>query len=395
MLPYSFVILQVLGLCRSVNWQEGWKTRLYDCYTYIMLFLLYTNALFQTIYVFTGFKNIDTLIDDCFILLTTINSGFKATIFVRQRQEIVDLLRIYRSQMCVPRNAAEEFIRDKYDRVIHNLSLYYISFTMCTVTFQTYSQWRQVVPRGELIYKTWLPYDNSRPLTFWISHTHQMICQFTDASVSCTYGVIVAALMIHITAQFVILKHRFENLAASLGFGDANGRGLSKARENDQHEEIVSMEREKLTECIKHHLFIFECVETSNDIFSATILGQYMASSFILCGTVYKVSKMASFDSALIGVLMYLACMLFDIFLPCYYGHKVTTASFRLSEGVYNMDWSALKIPTKKSLALIMRRCLKPLRFTSGYVVELSLDSFGGLIKTSYSIFNLLKQQNN
>ncbi|XP_063993547.1 odorant receptor 94b-like isoform X2 [Diachasmimorpha longicaudata] len=256
MLPYSFVILQVLGLCRSVNWQEGWKTRLYDCYTYIMLFLLYTNALFQTIYVFTGFKNIDTLIDDCFILLTTINSGFKATIFVRQRQEIVDLLRIYRSQMCVPRNAAEEFIRDKYDRVI-------------------------------------------------------------------------------------------------------------------------------------------QCVETSNDIFSATILGQYMASSFILCGTVYKVSKMASFDSALIGVLMYLACMLFDIFLPCYYGHKVTTASFRLSEGVYNMDWSALKIPTKKSLALIMRRCLKPLRFTSGYVVELSLDSFGGLIKTSYSIFNLLKQQNN
>ncbi|XP_015110556.1 odorant receptor 46a isoform X2 [Diachasma alloeum] len=328
MVPYSFVILQLLGFCRSATWQEGWKTRLYDCYTYVMLFLLYTNALFQSIYVFTSFESVDVLIDNTFILLTTINSGLKATSFVRRRQEIVDLLRRYRSQMCSPRDEAEEFIRFKYERVIHNLSLCYISFTMCTVIFQTYVQWRELVPRGELIYKAWLPYDNSYPLTFWISHMHQVICQLADASVSCTYGVIVAALMIHITAQFVILNHRFENLAASLGFADGSGKGLSKMRENDDHEGIVMMEREKLAECIKHHLCIFECMEMSNDVFGATMLAQYAASSFILCGTVYKVSKMSGLDPELIGVLMYLGCMLFDIFLPCYYGHNVTTESF-------------------------------------------------------------------
>ncbi|XP_011304111.1 odorant receptor Or1-like [Fopius arisanus] len=393
MLPYSFTILQILGFCRSVNWQKGWKTTLYDCYTYTMLFLLYTNAVFQSIYVFSSIESVDALIDNTFILLTTISSGFKATRFVMRREEIIRLLRIYRNHPCAPQDQAEEFIQSKYHRVIHNLSLCYISFTMATVTFQTSAQWRLAIPQRELIYKSWLPYDNSHPLAFWLSHVHQMICQFADASVSCTYGVIVAAMMINISGQFVILSHRLENLRESVGYQDKEG--ITKIRDHGTHDEIVDMERKKLAECIQHHLHIFDCFERSNDVFSGTMLGQYMASAFILCGTIYKVSKMTGLDPELIGIVMYLTCMLFDIFLPCYFGHEVTTESFRVSHGVYNMDWSELKIPTQKSLILIMNRSLKPLTFTSGYIVQLSLDSFGGLIKTSYSIFNLLKQQSN
>ena len=85
------------------------------------------------------------------------------------------------------------------------------------------------------------------------------------------------------------------------------------------------------------------------------------------------------------------------------------------------MNWDKMSINTKKHLVTIMARTLKPLKYTSGYVIDVNLDSFNSvsnitnliflfmifvpssslfhvklqLIKLSYSVYNLLQQSSN
>lgn len=46
------------------------------------------------------------------------------------------------------------------------------------------------------------------------------------------------------------------------------------------------------------------------------------------------------------------------------------------------MDWITLGQGEKKDLLTIMKRCKKPIEFTSGYVIPMNLDSFVGVSMT-------------
>ncbi|XP_032682051.1 uncharacterized protein LOC116849226 [Odontomachus brunneus] len=56
------------------------------------------------------------------------------------------------------------------------------------------------------------------------------------------------------------------------------------------------------------------------------------------------------------------------------------------------MEWTGLDNKIKKSLLIVMNRAMVPIEFTSAYLLNMNLDSFMGLLKTSYSAYNLLVQ---
>lgn len=43
---------------------------------------------------------------------------------------------------------------------------------------------------------------------------------------------------------------------------------------------------------------------------------------------------------------------------------------------VYQTDWYNLSVSTQKSLLFIMMRSLRPLKFTAGYFIDVSLNSY-------------------
>lgn len=62
--------------------------------------------------------------------------------------------------------------------------------------------------------------------------------------------------------------------------------------------------------------------------------------------------------------------------------------SISVGQAIYTMDWTVFSIETKKSLMMTMKRTLHPIKFTSGDVVTLSIDSFNNVIE----IFNFKKK---
>ncbi|XP_019700847.1 odorant receptor 4-like [Harpegnathos saltator] len=122
-----------------------------------------------------------------------------------------------------------------------------------------------------------------------------------------------------------------------------------------------------------------------------TIAMQFVVSTMVVCSNLYQMTKTISF-SAILPLLLYMSCMLTQIFIYCWYGNEVKIKSTQLLYSIFAMDWLALDRNFKKSLLIIMNRAMIPIEFTSAYVLSMNIDSFVGILKTSYSAYNLLKQ---
>lgn len=120
-----------------------------------------------------------------------------------------------------------------------------------------------------------------------------------------------------------------------------------------------------------------------NSIFTSVIFLQYSASSIIICTSIYLISQMPLFTVEFAALAMYLICMLIQIFLLCITGNEATLECSSLAGEIYKTNWLVLTKRTKSYLILMMIRTRKPIVFTSGHIITLSLDSFksvGGII---------------
>ncbi|XP_033346325.1 uncharacterized protein LOC117231731 [Bombus vosnesenskii] len=57
---------------------------------------------------------------------------------------------------------------------------------------------------------------------------------------------------------------------------------------------------------------------------------------------------------------------------------------------VYNSDWPNFSNDARKMLVVIMARSLTPVEITSAYILPMNLESFKGLMKVTYSAYNML-----
>ncbi|XP_028047933.1 odorant receptor 49b [Monomorium pharaonis] len=92
---------------------------------------------------------------------------------------------------------------------------------------------------------------------------------------------------------------------------------------------------------------------------------------------------------------MYMSCMLIQIFLYCWYGNEVKLKSLQIISDLFEMEWFTLDQNTRKDLLIIALRGRMPIEFSSAYVIPMNLNSFVGLLKTSYSTYNILQQTQN
>ncbi|XP_032667811.1 odorant receptor 46a-like [Odontomachus brunneus] len=146
--------------------------------------------------------------------------------------------------------------------------------------------------------------------------------------------------------------------------------------------------------CVLHRIILFgvyyRYAKTVNSIFNEVLFVQFFCSILVLCTSVYYMSKHIT-DSEVIGITVYTSCMFVQIFIYCWSGNEVMLKSMNLADAVYHVDWSSLSISERKDLLMIMRRSAVPIKFTS-FLITLSLQSYGKILKTSYSAFSVLQQ---
>ena len=91
-------------------------------------------------------------------------------------------------------------------------------------------------------------------------------------------------------------------------------------------------------------LFGFRVASNLNNIFGLAVFLQYSVSSVVLCVSVYELSKMKLFSPEFTTLMLYVTCMLVQIFIYCFYGGEMTRQVYTyyvLTDFTYNMMYEA------------------------------------------------------
>ncbi|XP_011704298.1 PREDICTED: odorant receptor 46a, isoform B-like [Wasmannia auropunctata] len=136
---------------------------------------------------------------------------------------------------------------------------------------------------------------------------------------------------------------------------------------------------------------IIRFAQIVNIKFTKIIGFQFMASMMIFCSNLYQLTK-STLNADHIPLIIYTTCMLTQIFIYCWFGNKVKLKSLQLTDSIFQMEWPIMDNNMKKSLLIIMKRAMTPIEISTVYILSMNLDSFVALLKTSYSVYNLLTQ---
>ncbi|XP_014470127.1 PREDICTED: uncharacterized protein LOC106742051 [Dinoponera quadriceps] len=318
---------------------------------------------FSSAYIIT--MNLDSFVAVSIIHLRRLFvAGYKQICIWKDRRNVTWMIDALSGKTFSPSESDEMLIRRKFDKMIQDNTLRYLTLVMTAVASVLLSSVLFDYMNGNLTYRVWMPFDYSGSAAFTFVFTHQMIGMSTSGLVNVACESLVCGLLLHICCQFEILEYR-----------------LTK----------ITRDRDILRDCIRHHNMIFEYANAMSNTFAKIIAIQFAVSMLVVCSNLYRIA-MAEDYVKFIPLMLYTGCMLAQIFIYCWFGNEVKLKSLHLANSIYNVKWPELNNRSKKSLLIIMKRATNPIEFSSAYIITLNLESFVSLLKMSYSTFNLLHQ---
>nr|XP_012228790.1 PREDICTED: LOW QUALITY PROTEIN: odorant receptor Or1 [Linepithema humile] len=310
-------------------------------------------------------RNADDFTDNFYMLLAMIVSCCKMITLLINRSNIVMLIGILIRRPCKPVQPDEIEIQQKFDKLVQTNTLSYAILVETTCLCIAVTSLLTEFNKGRLTFRAWLPFDYTSPSLFRLVYMHQLIGLTAGSVLHVACDGLICGLLVHVCCQISIIECRLKKIACNRGI---------------------------LRECVLQHNHIFKFARLVNEKFRLTILIQFIVSTLVVCFILYQFTKSTALKAKYMQLIMYMGCMLSQIFFYCWYGNEVKLRSRQLVNNIFEMEWFELDIPTKQSLLMIMRRGTVPIELTSAYVISMNLDSFVGLLKTSYSAYNILKQ---
>ncbi|CAO1400259.1 unnamed protein product [Diamesa hyperborea] len=225
-----------------------------------------------------------------------------------------------------------------------------------------------VVYHKELPYIMWFPFDPLQPIVYELSYFSSVWAGVTTALAVISTDLLYCSILTLLCMEFDILKKNFEEIQ------------VKDAKKSFQ-------EMKKL---VSVHIDLIEFVTTMEDIFSVSLLINFIGSTMIICLVGFQASALNSISLPMVKFCLFLLTGLIQILLLCYYGEKLIESSSGVADGIYNADWTSATPEFRKSINLIILRAHKPQALTTFKFSKVSLSSFTIILNTSYSYYTLL-----
>ncbi|CAH1367594.1 unnamed protein product [Tenebrio molitor] len=207
----NIFVLKLLGLWPKGN--EGYEFNIYTFYAFSMKAFVDGNNLFQTVYIFYIYSDLEALAAIIFLLFTLCLDSVKAYYFMRQ-------IRILKGLM-VELESGEEFQPKQHQRVLVQPMLNVWTFIYKTLWFFY----------ARLPFFAWYPYDTTTSPLYEITYFYQIFAAAFLAMVCLNVDTLIAVLMVFTMSQCDILCDNLKNVRA--------------CKHSDYNEKLIN--------CIKHH----------------------------------------------------------------------------------------------------------------------------------------------
>ncbi|CAG9854735.1 unnamed protein product [Phyllotreta striolata] len=233
----------------------------------------------------------------------------------------------------------------------------------------------------------WLPmdiYNNTLRYTLVnvyiiIGYTHGVFGHFA-------IDFLLSSLMLYCASQLRLIKYKLENMEK---YFEEDLLCISDEIFNDKL--LQKKVYDKITQCAKVYDSIYSYVQELEEIYSGGVFSQFLVGSMVLSICLYNISKTQSLDLELIYALSFLLPMTYSLYLYCNQGTLVIEESLTIGDAIIKSPWYNYDMKSKRLLMILIERSKKPINFSAGKIVELSLETFVLIVKRSYSLLAVLR----
>ncbi|XP_025265284.1 uncharacterized protein LOC105252252 isoform X2 [Camponotus floridanus] len=150
---------------------------------------------------------------------------------------------------------------------------------------------------------------------------------------------------------------------------------------------------QKLAAIVEHHLRVLSFISRMENIMQNICLVELVGCTINMCLLAYYfITNWNIFDAGkLISLVIIYLSMAFNIFVFCYIGETLTEQCKNVGEKAYMINWYELPHETALDLVLIIARSNNVIRLTAGKLFQLSIATFGDIVKTSVVYLNMLR----
>nr|WEG72101.1 odorant-receptor-21 [Grapholita molesta] len=150
--------------------------------------------------------------------------------------------------------------------------------------------------------------------------------------------------------------------------------------------------KERIKQCVKHHLLIVSFTDDMSDFFGPVIAIYYLFHQVAGCimllelsaGDPQALTKYGPLTVTVFGQLIILSTI-FEI---------VNTKSELLADTAYAVPWESMNMANQRSVCLLLRRLQQPIAVRALGVAAVNVQTMSTILKTSFSYFTFLKTLN-
>ncbi|XP_024869572.1 odorant receptor 82a-like [Temnothorax curvispinosus] len=160
----------------------------------------------------------------------------------------------------------------------------------------------------------------------------------------------------------------------------------------DDRKEKQTAER-KLANIVEHHLRVLNFISRFEKIMNQICLVELFGCTINLCLLGFCTIKEwnARNTKTITTYGLVFISLSFNIFIFCYIGEIITEQCKKVGEMAYFTNWYLLPHKTALGMVLIISRSGVVIKITAGKLIQLSLMTFGDVIKTSAAYLNILR----
>ncbi|RLU15793.1 ObirOr5-L25 [Ooceraea biroi] len=165
---------------------------------------------------------------------------------------------------------------------------------------------------------------------------------------------------------------------------------LNKLVEDQEKENYIAERR--LASIVSHHLRVLSFISRVESIIHKIALVELVGSTIAMCLVGYYIilDLNALNKAKLISDFIVYVSLAFNSFIFCYIGETLTEQCKRVGEIAYMTNWYKLHHKTALNLVLIIAQSNNVIKLTAGKLFQLSMTTFGDIIKSSVIYLNML-----
>ncbi|KAL4708000.1 hypothetical protein ACJJTC_010616 [Scirpophaga incertulas] len=372
----SLTMLRLVGFWppENLSWD---KKIVYNCYGMLsLMFLLGSYLIFQSVGMWLIWGDLPLMTGIAFVMFTNVAQLVKIVNLVGRRALISSIIASADEVLRSAEGVEAKAIVKRCNRDTLLLCVIY-----CCLTFVTMLGWATSPEKGQLPLRAWYPYDETQSPAYELSYCHQIGALFVMAFVNMSKDMLVTALIAQCRCSLQLLVLRLKTL----------GQGLHITEKSHLTLEQELVVKSRLRSCVEHHLRALEAAQQLQYCFSEHIFVQFMISLIIICVSAFQLVSVTN-PVRMMAMTTYLLAMMYQVFLYCYQANQLSEESSEIAGAVYQCPWYKMSKPLQRSLLIVMTRSQRLTKITAGGFITLSLASFMGIIKMSYSMFTLLRQ---